>query len=212
MPVSKDQPTDLTRRMPAQQRARETVETILQATAQILAEEGSERLTTNHLARKAGFSIGTVYQYFPNREAIVLTLIERQRAGMASRIEAVLANMGDTTAEEKIRRIVHVLHASFSVHRATERRLVQALIRLAVAQGLPTPPNVAATAIVRIWMEGPGARGEPLDASETFVLTRSLIEVLRQAALQGSPLLGTAAFEEALVRLVLGFLREKGAN
>lgn len=206
--MAEDQPIDLTRRLPAQSRARQTVETILEATAQILVEEGSERLTTNHLARKAGFSIGTIYQYFPNREAIVLALIERQREQVKRRVEAVLESGRHGTAEEKIRRIVRVLHESFSLHRMPERRLAQALIRLAAAQGLPTPPNIAAQAIVKVWMEEQGSEARPLSESETFVLNRSVIEVLRQATLQGSPLLGTAEFEEALVRLILGFLPE----
>ena len=208
--MAEAQATDLTRRLPAQQRARQTVETILQATAQILVEDGSDRLTTNHLAKKAGFSIGTIYQYFPNREAIVLALIERQREQVRQRVEAVLRSARDGTAEDGIRRIVRVLHESFNLHRLPERRLAQALIRLAAAQGLPTPPNVAVQAIVQIWMENQGTEARPLSESETFVLTRSVIEVLRQATLQASPLLGTPEFEEALVRLLLGFLREPG--
>ena len=56
------------RKRPTQVRARRTVDLILEAAAQILARHGEEGMTTNHIAERAGFSIGTLYQYFPNRE------------------------------------------------------------------------------------------------------------------------------------------------
>lgn len=204
--MSDGQSPDLARKSPSQARAKRTIETILEATAQILAEEGSERLTTNYLARKAGFSVGTIYQYFPNREAIVLALIERQRGEVARRVQAVLAQGEGQSAEARIRNIIGALHQAFNVHRMPERRLIQALLRLAAAQGLPTPPDTVALAIHAIWTEE--IETAPPSQSEVFVLTQAVFETLRQATLQGSPLLGTAAFEEALVRMVFGFLRE----
>ncbi|WP_177176653.1 TetR/AcrR family transcriptional regulator [Faunimonas pinastri] len=188
------------------------METILEATAQILSEHGSERLTTNFLARKAGFSVGTIYQYFPNREAIVLALIARQREEVGRRIRSALENDQKRTAEEKIGQIVHVLHEAFNVHRMPHRRLVQALMRVAAAQGLPSPPHIAAQAIIEVWREAGEDAAQPPNESEAFVLSRSVIEVLRQATLESSPLLGTAEFEQAILRLVLGFLREAGAG
>lgn len=204
--MSDGQSPDLARKSPSQARAKRTIETILEATAQILAEEGSERLTTNYLARKAGFSVGTIYQYFPNREAIVLALIERQRGEVARRVQAVLAQGEGLSAEARIRNIIGALHQAFNVHRMPERRLIQALLRLAAAQGPPTPPDTVALAIHAIWTEE--VEAAPPSQSEVFVLTQAVFETLRQATLQGSPLLGTAAFEEALVRMVFGFLRE----
>ena len=204
--MTDSQMPDSTRKLPVQERARQTIATILEATAQILMEEGSERLTTNHLARKAGFSIGTIYQYFPNKEAIVLALIERQREEAGRRIQSMLESQQDASAEEKIRRIVRILHEAFTVHRMPERRLALALLQIAVARGLPTPPNVAVQAIVKIWTESEGQEDRQLNASEGFILTRAVIEVLRQATLQSSPLLGRAEFEDALLRLVFGFL------
>ncbi|MRW91075.1 TetR family transcriptional regulator [Duganella sp. FT80W] len=199
--------TDSKRKNPRQERARQTVDTILQTTAQILVEEGADKLTTNYLARKAGFSIGTIYQYFPHREAIVLALIERQREQARQRIAMVVQHLPKGGMEEKLRLIVRTLHHAFSLHRNADQRLTFALLRLAIAHGLPAPSDDLAEALVKVWQEGEGTTAAALNASETFVLTRALVEVLRHATLHGSPLLGTTEFEDALLRLVLGFLR-----
>lgn len=61
-----------------QSRARETVEAILQASAQIVAKQGLTRLNTNHIAEIAGVSIGSLYQYFPGKDAVLQALIERE--------------------------------------------------------------------------------------------------------------------------------------
>lgn len=74
------------RRGPRQDRSRATVDAILRATAHILAKEGYERASTNRIASRAGVSIGSLYQYFPNKEALARALIDQLRA----QIEAVL--------------------------------------------------------------------------------------------------------------------------
>lgn len=201
------QDPDSTRKNPKQARARHTVDTIIDATAQILKKEGSAGLTTNYLAMKSGFSIGTIYQYFPNRESILLALIARQREEVQRRIEAAVRTGQPGSLDDKVRLIVRALHDAFLVHRNPARRLVSALLRLASTHGLPAPSDDFAQAIVKAWQEEEGAQHRSLNESELFVLSRAVIEVLRHATLHGSPQLGTPAFEDALVRLVLGFLR-----
>jgi AcrR family transcriptional regulator len=65
------------RKEAVQERAKHTVESILQATAHILEKTGLDRLNTNQIAEKAGVSIGSLYQYFPSKESIFHRLIER---------------------------------------------------------------------------------------------------------------------------------------
>jgi len=63
--------TEKKRRNPKQARAQATVGAVLEAAFQILEEDGEARLTTNLIAERAGVSIGTLYQYFEDREAIL---------------------------------------------------------------------------------------------------------------------------------------------
>src|SRR5579859_1074817 len=60
-----------------QERSRVTVETIMRAAARILVRHGYEGATTNRIAEAAGVSVGSLYQYFPNKEAIVAALLDR---------------------------------------------------------------------------------------------------------------------------------------
>src|ERR1700751_1586856 len=110
------------RKMPSQARARRTVDLILEASAQILANRGEEALTTNHIAERAGFSIGTLYQYFPNRDAILDALIERERESSKKRIEIALARVERGDIAATVREIVRILINSFARHGRVRKR------------------------------------------------------------------------------------------
>lgn len=88
------------RKQPTQHRARITVESILQAAESIIFKEGYEVATTNHIAEVAGVSIGSLYQYFPSKDAIVAGLVEGAVVSAAERLrEGLLACMGMPLAD-----------------------------------------------------------------------------------------------------------------
>lgn len=65
------------RKKPQQRRSKAMYDAILEATAHLLSEKGYAATTTNHIAERAGISIGSLYQYFPNKEAIAVELLQR---------------------------------------------------------------------------------------------------------------------------------------
>src|SRR5262245_37742302 len=67
------------RKSASQERSRATVDALLEATARILIREGYDRASTNRIAHVAGVSIGSLYQYFPSKEALVAALIDRHK-------------------------------------------------------------------------------------------------------------------------------------
>ena len=75
------------RKKPRQARAAFTLDAILEATIQLLVADGIHRLTTTKVAERAGVSVGTMYQYFPHKEALVYALNERYLDILAAKIE-----------------------------------------------------------------------------------------------------------------------------
>lgn len=78
------------RRTPVQLRSRATIDYVLGAAAHILEADGLAGLNTNAVARRAGVSIGSLYQYFPRKEAIIATLIERSHTQIVEGLRALL--------------------------------------------------------------------------------------------------------------------------
>lgn len=85
--VSASLPDLIPRKTPRQKRASVTVEAILEAAIQVLAATGPAGLTTTQVAGRAGVSVGTLYQYFPNKQAMLYALSGHLLDAMAMRIE-----------------------------------------------------------------------------------------------------------------------------
>ena len=79
------------RKTPQQSRSVATVEAIYDATIQVLLKEGPDRLTTVHVAQRAGVSVGTLYQYFPNKQALLFAVLERHLLRTVKAVEEACA-------------------------------------------------------------------------------------------------------------------------
>jgi AcrR family transcriptional regulator len=75
------------RKTPVQARATVTVEAIYEATIQVLLGEGAERLTTTRVAERAGVSVGTLYQYYPNKQSLLFAVLENHMNKVAEAVE-----------------------------------------------------------------------------------------------------------------------------
>ena len=116
--------TEKPRRIPRQARATTTVDAILTAALQLLEAGGVEQLTTNHVAERAGVSIGTVYQYFADKQAILSALAQRRAAAVRDGIAAMLIERPDLGT---VRPIVRALMTGFEGSPATRQALLDAL-------------------------------------------------------------------------------------
>ncbi|WP_338567959.1 TetR family transcriptional regulator [Pseudomonas canadensis] len=104
--TSRQTPRISTRKQPQQARSTELVAAILQAAIQVLAKEGATRFTTARVAEKAGVSVGSVYQYFPNKAAILFRLQSDEWQQTTQMLRAILENH-DETPLERLRSVVH---------------------------------------------------------------------------------------------------------
>ena len=89
-----------TRREPKQQRSRQTVEAVLEAVQRVLRRHGAESITTNCVAEAAGVSIGSLYQYFPDKQAIFMALHDRHVDGVRHVIERTMTDCTSASLEE----------------------------------------------------------------------------------------------------------------
>ncbi|WP_405871844.1 MULTISPECIES: TetR/AcrR family transcriptional regulator [unclassified Streptomyces] len=81
------------RKRPRQQRSKETYDAILEAAAQLFERDGRAKATTNHIAERAGVSIGSLYQYFPDKDALLYALGERHMLRLAAGLSATLSRL-----------------------------------------------------------------------------------------------------------------------
>lgn len=94
------------RKQPRQRRSEATVEAIVEAAAQVVAERGLAGFNTNSVARRAGVSIGSLYQYFPGKDSIMAALIARQHRDQVQNLLAALAQQPTESLEERVRTLV----------------------------------------------------------------------------------------------------------
>lgn len=83
------------RKRPRQDRSKATVDAILEATAQVLVQDGYDKTSTNRVAERAGVSVGSVYQYFPSKEALVGELVDRYSREIMELLIRELVELGD---------------------------------------------------------------------------------------------------------------------
>lgn len=103
------------RKSPVQARSTASVDAIIEATIQVLLEVGKERLTTTKVALRAGVSVGTLYQYFPNKSALLRATLKRHLDEVTNAVELVcIEQRGRTLREMAIAVITAFLHAKMS--------------------------------------------------------------------------------------------------
>ena len=99
------------RKSPRQRRSKETVEAMIQAAARVLQTQGAQALTTNEIARVAGVSVGSLYQYFPDKDSIVVALVEYQLEKDREELAYLLANRDDLSIRQHLAQIMQQLCA-----------------------------------------------------------------------------------------------------
>lgn len=111
-------PKTAPRKLATQQRAQRTVDALLTATARILVKEGYDTASTNKIALAAGASIGSLYQYFPGKEALVAAVIDRHNRDLMRVVRAALTEVAALPIEKAMRRLVTV---AIDAHRIDPR-------------------------------------------------------------------------------------------
>lgn len=118
------------RKRPRQERAKATVETILEASARILVKRGFDGFTTNEVATAAGVSIGSLYQYFPNKEALVAALIEKHVEEMSALLMGQLVRVAALPISQGVRIVIELTIQAHAVDPELHRVLTEQVPRV----------------------------------------------------------------------------------
>lgn len=220
IPMTKSSPPG-PRRKPKQERARQLVAAIEQACARILEEEGPERLTTNRIAEVAGVNIGSLYQYFPNKEAIVAAVYAAKVADEAEALVLIacdIRKLARQSLEDALRAIIRheieahrrlsQLHEHFYGRYHLTFDLLTAATERSLAHGLGSMWTWFPTVLHRH-----RARLRVADLSKaSFLATSALHGVMRFVIEKRPDLLDDPAFEQDLLDLVLRYLEANPAS
>jgi AcrR family transcriptional regulator len=195
------------RKAPRQRRATQTVDAILEAATQILQSDGDERLTTNRIAERAGCSIGTLYQYFPDKDAIVAAIAERERQKILAAIIKALQDVEPRDAEAVVRGIIRTLVGAFSRRRQARRIVTMMMLRRWQFTRDRQGADEIAALLVNSVGHARNANDRPISPVTAYVLTRAIVGVIRAAVLENSSWLESPEFEDELVKLARQFLK-----
>ena len=185
-----------------------TVSAIIEAATQILQSDGEEQLTTNRIAERAGVSIGSLYQYFADKEAIIDAIAERERDQIIASILRSLSEKEATDIESKVRDVIRTIVSAFVRRKRARRIIIMSMLRRWQTSSERQGADVVARFMVDTAGNNKDARQRRMTPVSAFVLTRALMGPIRAAVIEDSPFLESQEFEDELVRMVLSFVRE----
>ncbi len=170
-----------TQRKPQQVRAQEKVELILEAAIRLLEKGGLPALTTNAVAERAGVSIGSLYQYFANKESILDALANREVGATAARVRRVMADASIASTEARVNAVVAAVAASYGDRRGAHRLVMEHSL---TRGGARISPLLTELTSYLAHERDVGTVRKPLADADAFVLTHAFAGVLRAMTTQ----------------------------
>jgi AcrR family transcriptional regulator len=192
-----------------QARSRATVDALVEATARILVRDGFEKTSTNRIADIAGVSVGSLYQYFPSKEALVAAVIERHNDEIMDIVRATLAEVTDMPLEKAVRRLVAV---AIDAHRINPR------LHRVLAEQIPRAGKLDVEAsnreihgLVRAYLDGHRKELRKIDLDvATFICVSAIEAIAHNTVLHPAEMLPekmVRTLVDETTRMVVGFLR-----
>jgi AcrR family transcriptional regulator len=198
------------RKTASQQRSRATVDALVGATARILIEEGYERASTNRIAAVAGVSIGSLYQYFPSKEALVAAAAERHTQELARVALGAMIKVAEQPVEVGARELVAAAIDAHRVDPKLHRVLAEQVPRIGRLEDIDAVERRGG-AFLQSYLD---AHRDEIDVADVnlaaFVLTTTVEALTHVAVLRRPDLLDgdkAGAFVNEVAGLVLRYLR-----
>lgn len=196
------------RKFASQKRSHLTVNALLEATARILVREGFDKASTNRIAAVAGVSVGSLYQYFPSKEALVAALIDRHNQEVMKSVRAELTEAVDLPIEQAVRKLVVIAIKAHRIDPKLHRVLSEQIPRVGRLEKIETF-NRDNYALFRTYLESRRDEIRAVDLGLAAFVCVTSIEALTHTAVLHQKLVSdeaTKALVDEATRLVVGYL------
>lgn len=193
------------RKTPRQERSRLTVEAILDAAARVFERHGYAAGTTNRIAARAGVSIGSLYQYYPNKDAVLVALAERHLDEGTAALEPVITGLARDAPPpaEGARRLVEAMVALHAERPALHRVLFEEAPRPPALRRRVDALTARAVAGVTAYLEAAGVRDADVAARLVVRIVETVTHELAIRPERGVP---AAVVVDETVVLLTGYL------
>ncbi len=196
------------RKEASQERSRATVDALVEATARILVREGFDKASTNRIAEVAGVSVGSLYQYFPSKEALVAAVIDRHRQDILHVVRGELAKAATQPIEQGVRTLVAVAVKAHRVDPRLHRVLAEQIPRVGRLEKVETFDREN-YALFQAYLENHRDEIRVVDLELAAFVCVTSIEALTHTAVLHQKIVSDAAMEalvDEATRLVVGYL------
>ncbi len=197
------------RKRPSQSRSKVTVDAMIQAMTRVLVKEGYDGASTNRVAREAGVSIGTLYQYFPSKDSLVLAVMEQHANAITTRFGARTLELLTASPEQATRELIHLLMEQHQVNPDLHRVLIEQVPRVGALAALDEL-NRGSERLIALYLEAHRDELGIKDVNLTaFVLVTAVEAICHRAVVNRRELIDDPRLEEHIVKLVMGYAVNK---
>lgn len=209
MTTSKTRRPDVSpRKLPRQTRSTATVDAIVAATAQVLASHGYEGATTALIAKRAGTSVGSLYQYFPTKEALVIAVAERHLQDMMGVFATVIpANAAEAPLEGMIRALVKSAVDAHAVDPTLHRILSQEALRVGQLDFVLATEKMLVAFIAELFRQREDVRKVDAELA-AYIVVRCVDSLTHSAVLDKPELLRREDFIAEVTHLVVAYVKK----
>lgn len=185
-----------------------TVESILQAAMELIEREGFHNLTSTKIAERAGISVGSFYEYYPNREAVLLNLYERASSEAANVARDLIIEMLDLPIEKAIPQAVQTLYSVHAENQLILLDMMEEIPELKLSMHPVTYDRLAQGA-VRVYLEHIGVRLSSQEMQRClFFVNQMVMGSIRHYLRTAPSWMSPEEFITELSRMAISYLRE----
>lgn len=194
------------RKAPNQHRAALTIQILFEAAAQIMESEGLAGLTTNRIAEQAGYAVGTVYQYFNNKESLLLAMAMHELEDVAQTTREAMEQAAVRSLDETLRATIHAWINAFGGRQRVQFLLMQAVMDHGAFPEFHRRITEIADFLGQKLAVLPVDGVRSLTPAGQFVITRALLGAIRYGVVENTSLLHQTSLETELIHLMRGML------